>query len=44
LPHTFVIGLLYGWMALREGRLAPVILGHILTNTLGGVLMLLGWA
>ncbi len=42
-PHTFVVGLLFGWFYLREKRLMPVILGHVLTNVIGGGLMLLGW-
>jgi len=42
-PHTFVLGLLFGWIYMREGRLWPVILGHIFTNVIGGLLMLLGW-
>jgi len=42
-PHTFVLGLLYGWVYLREKRLFPVMVGHALTNFIGGVLMALGW-
>ncbi len=42
-PHTFVVGLLYGGVYLREQRLFPVMVGHALTNIIGGVLMGLGW-
>ncbi|MCF6192004.1 MAG: CPBP family intramembrane metalloprotease [Candidatus Hydrothermae bacterium] len=42
-PHTLLVGLLFGWVYLKEGRLLPVIMAHSLTNVIGGVLMLTGW-
>jgi len=42
--HTFIIGLLFGWTYLKVKRLFPLMLGHMLTNVVGGVFMLLGWS
>ena len=41
LLHTFLVGLGFGWIYLRTGRLLPVILGHALTNFVGGIVFLL---
>ena len=42
LLHTFLIGLVLGWIYLRTKRLFPVILGHILVDVVGGIWMLTG--
>ena len=34
--HTFLVGLGFGWVYMRTKRLFPVILGHTLTNVVGG--------
>lgn len=42
LLHTFLLGLGFGWIYLRMGRLFPVVLGHVFTDVLGGMWMLAG--
>ena len=42
LLHTFLMGLVFGWIYLRTKRLFPVILGHILVDVVGGIWMLTG--
>jgi CAAX protease family protein len=44
LLHTFLVGLLFGWLYRRTGRLMPVIVAHVLTDAIGGLLMLQGYA
>lgn len=39
--HTFLIGILFGAVYLRTQRLFPVMLAHLLTDTIGGAWMLL---
>ena len=41
LLHTFVMGVVFGWIYLRTKRLFPVILGHTFTDVVGGIWMLL---
>lgn len=40
LLHTFLGGILLGWVYLRTRRLFPVILGHTFTNVVGGITFL----
>lgn len=40
LLHTFLGGILLGWVYLRTRRLFPVILGHAFTNVVGGITFL----
>ena len=42
LLHTFLMGLVFGWIYLRTKRLFPVLLGHILVDVVGGIWMLSG--
>ncbi len=41
-PHTFALGLIFGYFYLRWGRLFPIMLAHTLINTIGGVMMMVG--
>ncbi|MCY3745427.1 MAG: CPBP family intramembrane metalloprotease [Acidobacteria bacterium] len=40
LLHTFLGGILLGWVYLRTRRLFPVIVGHTFTNVVGGITFL----
>lgn len=40
LLHTFVMGLVFGWVYLRTKRLFPVIVGHTFVDVVGGIWML----
>jgi membrane protease YdiL (CAAX protease family) len=39
-PHTFLLGLLYGWVYVKVGRLFPLILAHYITDVVRGLIML----
>lgn len=44
LAHTFILGLLWGVIAWRTGRVAPAILAHCVANAGFGLLLLRGYA
>ena len=41
-PHTFALGLIFGYLYLRWARLFPIMLAHTLINAIGGVMMMVG--
>jgi membrane protease YdiL (CAAX protease family) len=43
LPHTFLIGLLFGAAHVHTGRLLPPMVAHCFANMSAGVLILKGW-
>ena len=43
LPHTFILGLMWGIMALLTGRLAPSIIAHVTANSGFGMVLLSGY-
>jgi membrane protease YdiL (CAAX protease family) len=43
LPHTFLLGLLWGTLFAATGRLAPSIIAHIVANASFGVLLISGY-
>ena len=43
LPHTFLLGLIFGMLASVTGRLAPSIVGHTVANTGMGIVFLSGF-
>ena len=41
MPGSFIMGLLFGWMAYRTGSLLPGIVGHVFNNSLVCILAML---